>query len=598
MCARALTILALVLAFMAGDFVGKTRSKTLTDMQAAFVDHYLVTLNAKRSAIKAGYKAESAHVQANQLLNNPLVSKEIKRRMDARAKRLELTADRVLDEIAKVALSDIRQVMEFGEERTAFFESDEIHPDASATIQSISAETRFVGGGRDSEPEKIVTLKVKLHDKAKALDLAARHLGLVGPVATPPEGTAPTAKRDLVTFEEFCERAGYPKPFPKQIEMKDFVIHGTEPRMLLGTRGIGKTEYTTVNGIAYAIYRDPNDTTILSTKVQTNGRSMLKAISRALKANGVELDIDNSDEIRVKGCTRREHNVIFVTIGSGGFRTNHPKRVVFDDPVVPGKVSEADRAQAKTSYEEAIKLTDNIVIIGQPVDFRDLYAHLRGIVTTMEVPYGSIPELDHDLDVQRKAGVDEKSIQASYFLKVTPEGDASFHDINLIDTFPASSGAYAFIDPADGGDTTCIGAFAEHMTGMAIVGRAFKKAWHNCLPEFVEFCVKYGVKKVGFEVNKFGTGPLKDLREVLGPHGISVEGKYTHSNKEARIGLAARYSKNMFLSKQSDPEYRRQVVEYSHDAKNDDAPDTIASFLEWAGRIRPPKAAKKPSGDL
>jgi len=92
--------------------------------------------------------------------------------------------------------------------------------------------------------------------------------------------------------------------------------------------------------------------------------------------------------------------------------------------------------------------------------------------------------------------------------------------------------------------------------------------------------------------------PLQKLREDLADIKVSVEGKYTHSNKESRISLAAQYSKSLYLSKESSPEYTRQVIEYSFDAKHDDASDTIATFLEWAGRIRPPRAVKKPSGDL
>lgn len=404
------------------------------------------------------------------------------------------------------------------------------------------------------------------------------------------------------SFEEFCERAGYPRPFPKQVEMKDFVIRGGEerisdPRMLLGSRGIGKSEYSTILGLGYEIYCDPNDTTILSTKVEKNGRRMLKALSRALEANGVQITINNADEIRVAGCQSKEHNVMLVPVGSSGFRTMHPKRVLFDDPVVPGSTSEADREELKVAYEEAIKLTKNVAIIGQPVDFRDLYAYLRGIIKTMEVPHGTIPELDHDLDVQRAAGVEEKSIQASYFLKVEPEGDATFHDIERIDSYPIKP-SIGFLDPSGGGDTTALGIFTDHFQGMAIAGFAWKKGWHNCVNEIREACIKYKIHKLGFETNMFGVLPLQVLRENLHDIGVSIEGKYTHSNKEARIQLAARFSKSLYLSKDSNPEYTRQVIEYSHDAKYDDAPDTIATFLEWAGKIRPPKAVKKPSGDL
>ena len=404
------------------------------------------------------------------------------------------------------------------------------------------------------------------------------------------------------TFGAFCERAGYPRPYEKQVEMKDFVVRGGSkglqvPRLLLGARTYGKTIFSTICGVAYEIYCDRTFTVLLTTKVEKNGRRILKEISRCLKANGVELETDNADEIRVRGLVGKEASAMLVPLGSSGFRSLHPRLAILDDPVVPGSVSEADREQVKIVYSEIMKLTKNVAIIGQPVDFRDLYQYLRDIIETMEVPYGEIPELDEDLGVQRAAGVDEKSIQASYFLKVDPEGDATFSGIERIEKFPRQE-SIGFIDPADGGDYTAFGVFTGHFQGMAIVGSAWKKRWDLCIPDIKEMCQKFHVKKLAFEVNKFGLFPLQALRENLHDIGVSVEGKYTHSNKESRIQLAAQYSKSLYLSKESNPEYIRQVLEYSYDAKFDDSPDTIATFLEWAGRIRPPRAVKRPSGDL
>lgn len=417
------------------------------------------------------------------------------------------------------------------------------------------------------------------------------------------DGSDPSPKKEKQrTFLEFCEKAGYPKPYPKQVEMMNFVINGgpkelKNPRLLLGARTYGKTIFSTICGLAYKIYQDPTFSTLLITKVEKNGRRILKEVSRCLKANGVKLGTDNADDIRVEGMAGKESSLMLVPVGSSGLRMLHPNLIIFDDPVVPGCVSEADRDQIKVVYSEAMKLSKNIAIIGQPVDFRDLYQYLRNIIETMEVPYGSIPELDDDLDLQRKSGVDEKSIQASYFLKVDPEGDASFHDIQRIEGFPEQD-SIAFIDPADGGDYTAMGIFTNYFNGMAIVGFAWKKAWHLCIPEMKKVLKRFKVTKLGFETNKFGVHPLQVLRENFQDINVSVEGKYTHSNKEARIQLASMYSKSLYLSKLSDAEYTRQVIEYSYDAKHDDSPDTIATFLEWAGHIRPPKAAKLPSGDL
>jgi phage terminase small subunit len=564
--------------------------------QERFVQEYIIDFNATQAAKRAGYSAKTAYSIGHELLKKPEIKKAVKDALDDFAERAFALKKRVVNELAAIAFSDITDFYErIDGDSAELTDVKALDRSTRSLIKEIKQKKKY---GQIEETE----ITLKLWSKEKALELLSRHLGVVSePVVAIADQRQPKAKR---TFTEFCLEAGYPQPFPKQIEMKDFVVHGgterlEEPRLLLGTRGIGKTEMSTICGLAYAIYLDPDDTTILSTWVDKNGSTMVKAIARALEANGVQLTVNNSEAVRVAGCTRKENNINMVPIRSGGFRSNHPRRVVFDDPVVPGHVSEADRKKVLTAYEEAIKLTKNIAIIGQPVDFRDLYSKLRGIIRTMEVPHGTIPELDHDLDVQRAAGVDEKSIQASYFLKVTPEGDASFHDINLIDNFPAKNkNAIMFIDPADGGDYTAVGAFTNYFDGLAIVGRTFKKSWHLCLDEIYDMCVKYGVIKVGFETNKFGVLPLQVLREKLAALNVSVEGKYTHSNKQVRIQLASQYSKSLYLSKESDVEYRRQVVEYSHDAKFDDSPDTIATFLEWAGKIRPPKAIKEPSNDL
>jgi hypothetical protein len=40
------------------------------------------------------------------------------------------------------------------------------------------------------------------------------------------------------------------------------------------------------------------------------------------------------------------------------------------------------------------------------------------------------------------------------------------------------------------------------------------------------------------------------------------------------------------LSKESDTTYTNQVVQYEYKATNDDAPDSLATGLEWIGLIK------------
>src|SRR5260370_422906 len=54
----------------------------LTPLQLKFIDEYSVTQQKRDSAIRAGYAPGSAHVRANECLNNPEIVTEIRRRVE------------------------------------------------------------------------------------------------------------------------------------------------------------------------------------------------------------------------------------------------------------------------------------------------------------------------------------------------------------------------------------------------------------------------------------------------------------------------------------------------------------------------------------
>lgn len=407
----------------------------------------------------------------------------------------------------------------------------------------------------------------------------------------PPKENAPhESKSTLKTFEEFCETAGYPKPYPKQDEMRVFGFDEIDPRMLLGARGVGKTDYLTILGVAYEIYkawkqgRVNEETNLLITKSKARNTAIIGEIASALKANGVPLAKENSSRIRVEGLIGKDDSVEAITIKTS-MRGRHPKRVIMDDPVTEEDISEAMRILVKRKYNEVMKLCSNVLVIGQPAHQHDLYAELRPMVKIMLVPHGMIPELDHDLEAQRLAGVDEASIQASYFLKVITEGSTPFDKVKYLDRFPDGE-SVAFIDPSDGGDHTAVSVIKAHMDGVAVVGKQWKRAWYHCLDEMVPFLRSKGVRKVCFETNCTGRQPIGQLQQALGPFGIGVVGKHSDTNKHAVIMAAGSYAHMIHLSRESDRSYTDHVVQYEYKAKFDDAPDSLARGLEWIGLIR------------
>jgi hypothetical protein len=387
------------------------------------------------------------------------------------------------------------------------------------------------------------------------------------------------------TFSEFCAEAKYPVPYPKQIEMVDFLLTVTEPRLLLGARGYGKTDYDTILGVAYDIYMNPEHTWMIITKEKKRSSAIIVEIASALKLNGVELDKENSSCIRVKGHQGKDHSVDARSIRSG-LRGPHPYGIVMDDPVTEEDVSQATRELVERKYNEAFKLTSNILIIGQPAHAMDLYAKLRPLLRKLEVPHGTIPELDHDLEAQRLAGVDEKSIQASYHLNIVSDGSMPFEKVNYIDRFPPGD-CVAWLDPSHKGrDFTALSIVKQHFQGVAAVGFVRQRAWNHCLDDFIPKLRQFGVRKLCVETNGLGDQPVLMLRQMLAGSGIGVVGKDSVLQKHAKIMAAGAYAHLIHLSKESDRAYTDQVVQYEYQATNDDGPDSLASCLEWIGLIR------------
>lgn len=144
--------------------------KPLPPRQQRFVEEYLIDLNATRAAIRAGYAPAAAQEQGSRLLSNAMVAAAIARAKAARAQRVAITADRVLQEIARLAFSDQRRL--FNEDGN-LKRPHELDDDTAAAVASIEIVTTERGEGAVEH-----VAKIKTWDKTKALDQLARHLGL------------------------------------------------------------------------------------------------------------------------------------------------------------------------------------------------------------------------------------------------------------------------------------------------------------------------------------------------------------------------------------------------------------------------------------
>lgn len=154
----------------------------LSKKQQAFVDEYLIDLNATQAAIRAGYKrSEYTDTNANKLLENTRIAEEIEKKMAERSKRTGINQDRVVQELAKLAFVNAADVIDVN--------TATVLPDAKsedlACIQSVKVKRTTKGKNVIEERE------VRFYDKKDSLVQLGRHLGMFkDKVAL--EGIAPT----------------------------------------------------------------------------------------------------------------------------------------------------------------------------------------------------------------------------------------------------------------------------------------------------------------------------------------------------------------------------------------------------------------------
>ena len=170
----------------------KKRSRsigTLTAKQLRFVMTYVETCNGaeayRRSYDCANMSPGAIETEARRLRENPAVRAGILRLQAQHRKRHEVTVDKTLTELSRIAFSDIRNVLDWGPavavlsidgeddanpgykimHGLALKAAAELSPEAAACISEVSQA-------------KDGTLKIKLHDKLSALDKLGRHLGM------------------------------------------------------------------------------------------------------------------------------------------------------------------------------------------------------------------------------------------------------------------------------------------------------------------------------------------------------------------------------------------------------------------------------------
>jgi phage terminase small subunit len=139
-----------------------------------FAQEYLKDLNATAAAIRAGYPKRTARQAGHKLLRVPAVEALIQSDWDMLREKNAATVDRVVEELRRVAFSDLG----------AFFDANgnlrplqDLSEEERSALASVKVVTRPVVGGENGDVEYVQ--EIKAWDKVRALETLARHLGML-----------------------------------------------------------------------------------------------------------------------------------------------------------------------------------------------------------------------------------------------------------------------------------------------------------------------------------------------------------------------------------------------------------------------------------
>lgn len=152
---------------------------SLTPKQQRFVDEYLVDLNATQAAIRAGYSERTAGKIGSENLAKPEIADAIAAAQKDRATRTQITADRVLQELGRLAFFDIRKLYNPDGSMKNPAELDDETAAGLAGVDVTEQQTSDVDEEGKVRPAPTFTKKAKAFDKKGALELCMRHLGML-----------------------------------------------------------------------------------------------------------------------------------------------------------------------------------------------------------------------------------------------------------------------------------------------------------------------------------------------------------------------------------------------------------------------------------
>ena len=143
----------------------------LNPRQKKFCDEYLISLNATDACIKAGYSLKTARYMGYENLTKPHIQGYLQARLKVLATKTGITQERIINEIASIALLNITDICNIDKDGSVTVKSlGDIPEEARAAIKEVTTFQLPDGNG--------MAYKIQFWDKVKGLEMLAKYFGM------------------------------------------------------------------------------------------------------------------------------------------------------------------------------------------------------------------------------------------------------------------------------------------------------------------------------------------------------------------------------------------------------------------------------------
>jgi phage terminase small subunit len=159
----------------------KKKPKKAGNLRARFVDEFMIDRNATEAAIRAGYSKASAGSIGSRLLKDVKILTEINKRSAEQTQRLQITADRIMQEYERLALLDPLDLFrpDGSMKNLAEMPEDARRAIVGIEIRELKDGAAMLDEGGGVRALETTLKKIKLADKKGALDSLAKILGMM-----------------------------------------------------------------------------------------------------------------------------------------------------------------------------------------------------------------------------------------------------------------------------------------------------------------------------------------------------------------------------------------------------------------------------------